>query len=252
MGMVGYYQEFIKGMAEISEPLNRLRCEGQPFVWTGDCQKAFESLRTCLVEPLVLIFSDWREPIYLEADASHVSVGETLAQRDKTTGLLKPIGYFSNSLDKHQRNYAPREQEAWGLVAAIRKWRPYCRAASKIYLVADHDSLKWLRTQPDPRGKFGWWLIELEELNYEITPRNGLDHVVSDCMSRSQYSEDNEEIQDNEHFLENRIFAVNAILKNEWIKRIKTEQEIDSAISFAINQIKNSKVITNGRFKLRD
>ena len=112
---------------------------------------------------------------------------------------LSQLDNFSNSLDKHQRNYAPRERETWKLVAANRKWRPYCRAASKIYLVTDHDSLKWLRTQPDPRGKFGRWLIELEELNYEITPRNGLDHVVPDCMSRSRYLEDNEEIQDDEH-----------------------------------------------------
>ena len=73
--MVGYYLEFIKGMAEISEPLKRLRREGQPFIWTGDCHKAFESLCTCLVEPPVLIFPDWREPFYLEADASDVSVG---------------------------------------------------------------------------------------------------------------------------------------------------------------------------------
>ena len=50
-------------------------------------------------------------------------------------------------------------------------------------------------------------------------------------------------------FLENRIFAVNPISKNEWIERIKTEEENDSAISFAITQIKDSKVITNGRFK---
>ena len=115
--------------------------------------------------------------------------------------------------------------------------------------MTDPDSLKWLGTQPHPRGKFGWWLIEIDELNYEITPRKGLDHVVPDCMSRSRYSEDNEEIQDEEHFLENGIFAVNPIPMNEWIERIKTEQENNSAISFAINQIKNSKVITNGQFK---
>ena len=166
----------------------------------------------------MLIFPDWRDPFYLEADVSDVSVRGKLAQRDKTTGILKPIGYFSNSLDKHQRNYTPQEREAWGLVAATRKWRPYCRAGSKIYLVTDHDSLKWLRTQPDPRGKFGRCLLELEELNYEITPRNCLDHVVPGCMNRSRYSEDNEEIQDNEQFLENRIFAVNSIPKNAWIE----------------------------------
>ena len=124
------------------------------------------------------------EPFYLEADDSDVIVGGTLAHRDKTIHILKPTGYFSYSLDKHQRSCAPREREVWGLVAATRKWRPYCRATSKIYLVTDYDSLKWLRTQPNPREKIGQLLIELEELNYKIRPRNGLGHVVQDCMSR--------------------------------------------------------------------
>ena len=143
-----------------------LRHEGQPFVWIGDSSKSFRKSLYLPCRTISAHASRRRESFYLEADASNVSVRGTLAHRDKTTGILKPIGYFSNSLDKHQRNYAPREREAWALVAATRKWRPYCRAASRIYLVTDHDSLKWFRTQPDPRGKFGRWLIELEKLNY--------------------------------------------------------------------------------------
>ena len=99
-----------------------------------------------------------------------------------------------------------------------------------------------MRTQPDPGGKFGLWLIELEEPSYEIMPRNGLDHVVPDCMSKSRYSEDNKRIQDDEHFLENRIFAVNPILKNDGLNELRQSKKM-------INQIKNSKGITNGRFK---
>ena len=93
-GMVGYYREFIKGMAEISEPLNRLRREGQPFIWTGDCQKAFESLRTCLVELPVLTFPDWREPFYLEADASDVSVGRHWPRETRQQIYISPLDIF--------------------------------------------------------------------------------------------------------------------------------------------------------------
>ena len=32
VGMVGYYREFLPMMAEVVEPLNRLRKKGQPFV----------------------------------------------------------------------------------------------------------------------------------------------------------------------------------------------------------------------------
>ena len=57
-------------------------------------------------------------------------------------------------------------------------------------------------------------------------PRNGLDHVVPDCMSKSRYSEDNERIQDDEHFLENRIFAVNPILKNDGLNELRQSKKM--------------------------
>ena len=43
LGMVNFYGEFIKDMAELAEPLNRLRREGQPFEWDAVCKTAFRS-----------------------------------------------------------------------------------------------------------------------------------------------------------------------------------------------------------------
>ena len=113
LGMVNFYREFIKDMAELAEPLNRLRREGQPFEWDAVCKTAFRKLCEALVSPPVLIFTDWQKPFYLECDASDVSVGGTLAQKDEASDVLKPIGYFSNALNGHQRNYCAREKEAW-------------------------------------------------------------------------------------------------------------------------------------------
>ena len=44
IGMVNYYREFLPSMAEIAEPLNRLRRKGQPFIWSSECSVAFEKL----------------------------------------------------------------------------------------------------------------------------------------------------------------------------------------------------------------
>ena len=64
--------------------------------------------------------------------------------------------------------YTPGEKECWSLISATRKWRTYCRAAKQINLITDHSPLKMLRQQPDPRGKYERWLLELEELPYTI------------------------------------------------------------------------------------
>ena len=108
-------------------------------------QQNFKDLRSNLPSPPVLAYPDWENAFYIEADMCDVSVGGTLSQLNKDRKILQPVGYFSSSLDRHQRNYSPGERERQALIACTRKWRTYCRAAAKLYLITDHDPLKWLR-----------------------------------------------------------------------------------------------------------
>ena len=168
IGMAGYYREFIPHMARIVEPFNHLRRHGEPFNWKDEHQEAFAQLKRSPTSPPVLVFPDWSKPFYIKADACDVPVGGTLSQLNNSVGVLQPIGYYSWTLDVHQRNYSPEELECRSLVKASRKWRTYCRAVSKVILITDYNPLQWLRAQKDPRGKFARWLIDLEELPYEI------------------------------------------------------------------------------------
>ena len=146
------------------------------------------------------MFPDWSKRFYIEANACDVSVGGALSQLNDSIGILQPIGYYSLVLDVHQRNYGLEEREHWSLVKASRKWRTYCQAASKVILITDHNPLEWLRVQKDPRGKFARWLIELEELPYEILYRNGLDHTVPDCMSQANETEIDKDLNNDETY----------------------------------------------------
>ena len=116
LGMASYYRDFVKNMADIVEPLSRFRREGQPFEWTEECKVAFSALKHSLTAPPVLIYPDWTKPFVIEADASDVAVGGTLSQHDSDDKVLEPIGYFSSSVDVHQRNYSAGERECWVLL----------------------------------------------------------------------------------------------------------------------------------------
>ena len=181
IGMAGYYREFIPHMARIIEPLNRLRRHGEPFHVKDEHREVFEQLKRSLASSPVLVF--------LEADACDVSVGGTSSKLHDLAGVLQPTGYYSSALVVHQRNYSPEECKCWSLVKSSRKWRTYCRAASKAILIEDHNTLEWFRAQKGPRGKFARWLIELEELPYKILYKNRSDHTVPDCISRAKETE---------------------------------------------------------------
>ena len=140
LGTAGCYRDLVKNMAAIVEPLNRLRREGQPFEWSEECKVSFSAMKHSLTAPPVLVYPDWTKSFFIEADASDVAVGGTLSQQDSDDKVLKPIGYFSSSLDVHQRNYCAGERECWAIITATRKRRTYCRAASKLNIITDHGS----------------------------------------------------------------------------------------------------------------
>ena len=250
LGMANYYRDFVPQMSSIAEPLNKLRQDGRPFEWTEECENAFKSIKEKLASPPVLAYPDWSQPFYLEADACKSAIGGVLSQLDAKTNKLRPLGYYSALLDAAQQNYSPTERELWGLVASSRKWRTYCRAAFKIVLVTDHNPLRWLRDQKDPTGKYGRWLLKLEELPYEISYRNGLDHLVPDFITRLADSKIDEEVSDVRKYLENRIFSVGQQTSTEeWQRTIRVEQNNDAAISFAMQQLNEQGSVHVGRFK---
>ena len=62
--------------------------------WDSAALEAFSTLKQFLTKsPLLLVYPDWNEPFYVQADASKVAVGGILSQRD-SGGSLKPIAFF--------------------------------------------------------------------------------------------------------------------------------------------------------------
>ena len=54
LGLASYYRRFVAGFAEIARPLHRLTEAGRPFVWTHECQTAFNYLKLWKMEKRLL------------------------------------------------------------------------------------------------------------------------------------------------------------------------------------------------------
>ena len=81
LGLCGYYRRFIKGYAEIAKPMHTLTENGRPFVWTEECQVAFEKLKKYLTEAPILAYPDFTKDFILDTDASGNSIGAVLSQK---------------------------------------------------------------------------------------------------------------------------------------------------------------------------
>jgi hypothetical protein len=51
------------------------------FVWTGETQLAFDTLKSALISALMLGLPDFSQPFVIETDASGVGIGAVLLQK---------------------------------------------------------------------------------------------------------------------------------------------------------------------------
>ena len=67
LGLANYYRRFIKDFGVIAKPLNHLTEKNAcaEFEWSATCQRAFENLRKCLVEPPVLAYPNYTRDFLL-------------------------------------------------------------------------------------------------------------------------------------------------------------------------------------------
>ncbi|XP_070014285.1 uncharacterized mitochondrial protein AtMg00860-like [Nicotiana sylvestris] len=102
LGHAGFYRRFIKDFSKISKPLTTLLIKDTKFDFSGDCVKAFETLKEKLSTAPVVVSPDWNQPCEVMCDASDTAVGAVLGQRrDK---IFRPIYYASRTLSETQEN----------------------------------------------------------------------------------------------------------------------------------------------------
>ena len=140
--MAGYYRNF----SEIAAPLSNLLSKKVKFVWTDDCQLAFDKVKLLLQKSPVLKSPDYEKPFKLIIDSSDVGTGSVLVQ-EASDGLDHAVSYFSKKFLKYQRNNSVVEKETLGLVLSLDHFDVYLGSMPfKIKVYPYHNHLTFLKT----------------------------------------------------------------------------------------------------------
>jgi hypothetical protein len=140
------------------------------FVWTDECQQAFEELKRYLTEPPLLSPSKQGEELYLYLAVSPTTVNSALIREEDRRQL--PVYYTSRALRGADERYPPMEKLAFALVTAARKLRPYFQAHT-IVLLTNHP-LRKAMNKPDTAGRLIQWSIELSEFDIDYWSRTAI------------------------------------------------------------------------------
>lgn len=168
--MMSWYRKFIPNFSSILSPLTELTKKRKKFIWSPECQKAFEILKNLLITSPILSCPDFSHPFTIQCDAS--SYGLVAVLSHNIDGREQVICYLSRSLTQQECKNSTTERECLCVLWAIERLRCY-------------HSLVWLNNLKEPRGRLGRWVLRLQQFNFEIIHRKGKDNVVPDCLSRS-------------------------------------------------------------------
>ena len=117
--MASYYRKFCRNFSIITAPLTALLKKQEPYVWSVECQKAFDRVKAVLQSFPVLQAPKFREKHFkLVIDASDLGVGAVLQQED-SEGIDHSVCYFSKKFNEHQRKYSTIEKEALSLLLSV-------------------------------------------------------------------------------------------------------------------------------------
>jgi len=84
--------------------------KNQHFVWTEQCQEAFDKLKQALSNPPVLTLPNDDDLFLLDSDAAEPSIGAVLSQ--KQNGVERVVAYAGRALTENETNYCVTRKES--------------------------------------------------------------------------------------------------------------------------------------------
>ncbi|KAJ8005431.1 hypothetical protein DPEC_G00146580 [Dallia pectoralis] len=244
IGFMSYYRRFVPKFAQIAKPLHALmgskdnmRASGL-FMWSSECQTAFDNLRQCLMSPPVLAYPDFGLPFILTTDGSQQGLGAVLSQ--KQMGAERVIAFASRGLRGSERNdkyYSAFKLELLALKwAATEKFKEYLMF-SKFTVITDHNPLRYLGTA-NLGAVEQRWVAQLAELNFEVLYKPGRLNTNADALSRIPSSEVPEQEDTEKDFIRLNSEEVRACL---WPAQESKQGEADIrvAVQASIRKVLN-------------
>ena len=158
------------------------------FVWTLECQKLFELLKSFLSGEPILKYPDTSKPYTLYTDASKYNWAGVLTQSHTTVINGKfvttdhPVAFVSGLFRGSQLNWAALMKEAYAIYKSVKKLSFYLIQAD-VLLKSDHLPLKRFLHENTLNSKVNNWAMELEPFNIQFEHIKGQNNILTGTLS---------------------------------------------------------------------
>ena len=117
LGLVNFYQRFIKDYMKVARPLHDLMKKENPFHWEESQQVAFDTLKLHFTMASILAFPDIDCIFCLKSNARNYATGVVLSIEKE--GVWHPVAFSSHSMMSQEQNYPITDKEMLLVIQAL-------------------------------------------------------------------------------------------------------------------------------------
>ena len=161
-GFCNYYSRLLPQYSNTAQPLYDLTKKNASFVWSDDCQQAFDKLKCMLTEAPIVGFPKESGEFILDTDACDRSIGAVVSQMQD--GVETVICYGSRTLSRSEMNYTTTRKELLAIVYFMGYFKQYL-LGRRFLLRTDHSALSYLQRAPNLMGQQARWQEKLGDFS---------------------------------------------------------------------------------------
>ena len=176
LGLANYFRKFVQGWSALVAPLQRLTKKDKEFVWSAECDQAFEGVKEALTHAPVLALPDLNNRFEVICDACGVGLGAVPVQGGR------PIAFEGKRMSEAEQKYTTGEKELLAVVHALELWRCYLDGV-EFTVVTDHSPNTFFHTQAVLSPRQARWAEKLSRFSFQWEYRAGRNNVA-DPLSR--------------------------------------------------------------------
>ena len=184
VGFCNFFRKFVPRYADIVRPLTALTHKFARFLWSTECQKAFDTLKDALLSAPVLLLPDPSSQFHLFTDASDVALGAVLQQAD-AIGQLHPVAFASRQLRDAETRYAALDRETLAFVFGLTMFKTYL--FSKFVAHTDSSVLSHFKTKATLSARDQRWVQLIANFDFDFEHCKGINNVADALSRRADY-----------------------------------------------------------------
>ena len=201
-GMVKYMSRFMPDLAGTLEPIRTLTWKDTPFVWSTECENAFDMLKKNLSESPYLAYIDVSNEVVIQVDSSKQGIGAVLLQEGR------PVENASQALTPSERNWAQIEKEALSVLYSLKRFGQYTYGRP-VKVENDHKPLAAILRKPLSQAPKRLQDIMMWYRRYDVhfVFVKGTDLLIADTLSRAHQDDSGNDQDDRARIMNVHVFG---------------------------------------------